>query len=873
MNSSVVIINLGSGTLETGCPEITAQVIASERGGYPSTQVRGSLPSDLKLAELYRQWQILYREYYQEIRAIEIENSGVTHFSELEFRELCEQFQSRFNEWLNSATFAPIDRRLSRFLSPDQEIQIIITTDDSELRRLPWHLWNLLTDYPYAEVVLSGLEYYQKSAEPVTATGKVRILAVFGEAEGLDLKRDRAEIETLPGAESYFLEQPNNTQFNEYLWEKQGWDILFFAGHSYTQNDRGHLYLNSQTTISLDCFHHALKTAIANGLKLAIFNSCDGLGLTKTLGELGLPCAIVMREAIPNPVAEEFFQQFLIAFAGGKSLHLAIREARERLEKLEQSYPCASWLPVLCQPPTMISASWQKWQGEKGLRGWFKKRSLRETAFLWGFFGALGTQTFLRFNPLEWWLLLSLWQETKEEKVTEVNPEKVLRVVTEENYKKGAAIAQLLTEKTLNIDLIEEITTQPIDLIPSTKKLTSGTYQIQVEIVQEDNNLMIYSFQGIVDLEPPTIITIKPFALSRSSPRFQPVLIEFSEAIDPDSFDQEDVRIINDTKTELTPSSLTIEPISERIFALKNIRSSTEKPETLELKIDLKGVRDRAGNQGKVTVSTVISSNSDDPENEPELPPSNNNNDQETPTSPPEEDTVIRGKTTIILEKSPADMTVELPSPDAGNEDFSNTLSNYTLSAWVWLETEHFHFSVETSLVISPHPIEDSLPLLLTLSETELAETYDTVLIEEETWQFSNNYQTITPQEEDYLFSVSDAFEIEEAERDEARSRLTTTVTNSLNFLPTLGENSDSEETLFPEWTHLQLITRLAFNEEWNPATADQASAIAQMNQSLLDSANILNNNLQEEQTIETKILATGDFINAVSDVGLDWIS
>ena len=147
----------------------------------------------------------------------------------------------------------------------------------------------------------------------------VRVLAVFGDAEGIDLQRDRAEIEILPGAESTFLEQPNHSQLNESLWDQQGWDILFFAGHSYTEGNQGHLRLNGNDTLTLESFHQTLKTAVSKGLKLAIFNSCDGLGLSYTLADLGL-CAIVMREAIPNPVAEEFFRQFLIAFADGKSL-------------------------------------------------------------------------------------------------------------------------------------------------------------------------------------------------------------------------------------------------------------------------------------------------------------------------------------------------------------------------------------------------------------------------------------------------------------------------------------------------------------------------------------------------------------------------
>jgi hypothetical protein len=49
-----------------------------------------------------------------------------------------------------------------------------------------------------------------------------------------------------------------------------------------------------------------------------------------------------------------------MAFAGGKPLYLAVREARERLQGLENEFPCASWLPVICQNPTTEPIQWQK---------------------------------------------------------------------------------------------------------------------------------------------------------------------------------------------------------------------------------------------------------------------------------------------------------------------------------------------------------------------------------------------------------------------------------------------------------------------------------------------------------------------------------
>ena len=142
----------------------------------------------------------------------------------------------------------------------------------------------------------------------------------------------------------------------------QGWEILFFAGHSQTEGETGRIYLNEQrkdNSLTIEQLQASLRIAIANGLKLAIFNSCDGLGLANTLEKLHIPTIIIMREPVPNKVAQEFFKHFLTAFAlSYKSLHLSVRQAREQLQILEGEFPGASWLPVICQNPAVEPPDW-----------------------------------------------------------------------------------------------------------------------------------------------------------------------------------------------------------------------------------------------------------------------------------------------------------------------------------------------------------------------------------------------------------------------------------------------------------------------------------------------------------------------------------
>jgi WD40 repeat protein len=66
-----------------------------------------------------------------------------------------------------------------------------------------------------------------------------------------------------------------------------------------------------------------------------------------------------MREQVPDEVAQIFLKHFLSDFAdGGKSLYQAAKEARLKLHGLEDKYPCASWLPVICQNTDATPPNW-----------------------------------------------------------------------------------------------------------------------------------------------------------------------------------------------------------------------------------------------------------------------------------------------------------------------------------------------------------------------------------------------------------------------------------------------------------------------------------------------------------------------------------
>jgi len=229
------------------------------------------------------------------------------------------------------------------------------------LLRLPWHLWSFFENYPKAETALSGLEYQQANKQKVIPLkNEVRILAIIGDGEGINLETDEAVIKGLSNqAHVELLREPELDKLYEQLDEQ--WDILFFAGHSYRN---GQIQLNRRDKLSLDRFKYPLAKAISNGLKLAIFNSCDGLDLARSLADLRIPQVIVMREPVPDVVAQEFLRHFLSAFSTGHSLYTSVRQARERLIILEEKYPCATWLPVIWQNPAEEPTTWKEWCGQ-----------------------------------------------------------------------------------------------------------------------------------------------------------------------------------------------------------------------------------------------------------------------------------------------------------------------------------------------------------------------------------------------------------------------------------------------------------------------------------------------------------------------------
>ena len=368
----LVILKFDGGNFQNG---FNGTLQIGNEGEHLANVISGKLllPPNPTMPEKYRRWQSDFLDLEKRLRG---RRGGSRIFDPNQILKQCQQsakdFIEGFKKWLNSQDSAlqNLREKLCQQLgNPKEPIRVIIQTDDPLLKKLPWHEMDLFANtYTQAEVALCPTEYEKSSVAQISDKTSVRILAILGNSEGIDVKSDEQSLKNLEprGVAIQFLPEPKRTEISDSLWE-QNWDILFFAGHSSSQNDEGRIYINcspnlEENSLTIEELKFGLKKAINHGLQLAILNSCDGLKLAEDLADLNIPQVIVMREPVPDLVAQTFLQFFLSAFTGGESLYVAVRHARERLHEngLDDKFPGASWLPIIYQNPTVIPPSWDQ---------------------------------------------------------------------------------------------------------------------------------------------------------------------------------------------------------------------------------------------------------------------------------------------------------------------------------------------------------------------------------------------------------------------------------------------------------------------------------------------------------------------------------
>jgi hypothetical protein len=338
---------------------IDLQILAGDRQLLYETAV--TLPDADQLFERYQEWQSHYRRLDPHQHRLTT-NKAVSLVPERinECLDAGAMLQAHLHQWYGSTGFQMMLDRIAEIVKPESEVEISVIARTKALLRLPWNLvWQpLLDQYSQTEVALI-LEPTQSPATESREERQVRVLSILASAQGIKIDRSKEYLNALPHTESEFVVAPDDREFVAQLTD-YSWSVLFISSYisGYLPNNR--FYLNHHDTIPIAELKYCIQTAVQRGVKILILNCGDGLELASELADLQIPYLIVMREAVQDQVAQEFMKLMLKGFANGKSVNVATREARERLQAIEKVVPAASWLPVICHPRNRPPQRWEE---------------------------------------------------------------------------------------------------------------------------------------------------------------------------------------------------------------------------------------------------------------------------------------------------------------------------------------------------------------------------------------------------------------------------------------------------------------------------------------------------------------------------------
>ncbi|MGF1493770.1 MAG: CHASE2 domain-containing protein, partial [Microcoleaceae cyanobacterium] len=346
------------------------------------------MPFPKDLIDLYQEWHRTYLNFYQaqriespELENLDIENSplrarsigsGTLTTPITDWHSRLTSVETRllysFHHWLRNDKLHEIRATVFQICQAQQDaksVDLLIACSSSELAHLPWEVWEVGSEFGTTGRIRIARIPVNIRTEPAPVNlkrSRARVLAIIGQDKTLnfqnDLKALQEKLKSLvkiemvgwqPGKSIRELE----TEIKGAITDEQGWDILFFAGHSNeAEGVGGELGIAPGRNLSIRDIEYQLEIAKQNGLQFALFNSCKGLNIAESLIDLGLNQVAVMREPIHNRVAQEFLLQFLENLAEYKDVQECLATTC-RFLKVEKSFthPSAYLIPSLFRYP------------------------------------------------------------------------------------------------------------------------------------------------------------------------------------------------------------------------------------------------------------------------------------------------------------------------------------------------------------------------------------------------------------------------------------------------------------------------------------------------------------------------------------------
>ncbi|HEY9631949.1 MAG TPA: CHASE2 domain-containing protein [Coleofasciculaceae cyanobacterium] len=344
-------------------------------------QLNVTLPYPETLSTLYKEWNSIYLSFYNTALRGRVAAAGSIAPPPINWHAKLVQAEAKllyeFHQWLRQGELYEIRSRIAQAARDWDKgiggeaqtggspvIEVFLACNPLDLARLPWEAWEIGTEFATTgkiRFVRTPVNIQDAPVTPKSRRSRVRILAILGDETGLNFHADREAVQSLSSiADVQFIgwQPEKNTEslkseIVNTITDEQGWDVLFFAGHSNeTCLTGGELAIAPNISLNLSEITQPIKIAIKRGLRFALFNSCNGLSLANALINLGLSQVAVMREPIHNRVAEEFLVRFLKRLAEYQDVHESLLAACQYLKLEKQlTYPSAYLIPSLFRHP------------------------------------------------------------------------------------------------------------------------------------------------------------------------------------------------------------------------------------------------------------------------------------------------------------------------------------------------------------------------------------------------------------------------------------------------------------------------------------------------------------------------------------------
>lgn len=438
-----------------------------------------SLVWPTRLMALYAAWREAYLGYYKQALRGRVEAMG--HLGSLEPDWHCQLVQaeaeliSEFHHWLKHGDLFDMQKELLRAGADlrngasgertSASMELFLTCEPIDLARLPWETWDLgpniqlVRSPPTIRAETSDQQHFRRG-------NKTRVLAILGDDTGLNFEVERAALATHSALLDihYVGWQPREDpralkeRICQAIAHPQGWDILFFAGHS---NEAalmdGQIAVAPNTTLFIHELSPYLQQAQQRGLQFALFNSCSGLDIAHGLIHLGLSQVAIMREPIHNQVAQVFLVQLLQHLAQFQSVQDALWATCQYLQREQNlAYPSAYLVPSLFRHPQSVPYRIRP-------RGW--KSTLRRWRPRWPEALAVGTLTLLSLLPQiqdplmdQRVLVQAIYRNITHQGMVETAPPVVLVQIDQETFARWGITDYKPMNRALLADIITQLT-------------------------------------------------------------------------------------------------------------------------------------------------------------------------------------------------------------------------------------------------------------------------------------------------------------------------------------------------------------------------------------------------------------------------------